>query len=287
MSKFAVITRFAGRTGLLIKKNAPTILTMTGIAGGVTAAVLGAKAALKSEGQLDELKKDIEDVKRVAVDNEDRVKGMTFYYVKHGKQVLRTYGPALAVGSVSIASILWGHGIMKGRNAALMASYAAMERSFAAYRDRVRRSLEEHPELVDKIWASGIQKTGEQDENGDDIYEACLDNRHPYVHFFDEGNPEWSEDMDYNINYLKIKERMWNDKLITRGHVFLNEVLEDLGIPHTSEGALVGWLFNGNGDGFIDFNMNRIKENHDRFLMSLDKCLVLEFNVDGVIYDRI
>lgn len=287
MSKFSAITRFAGRSSLILKKNAPTILTFGGIAGGIAAAVLGAKAALKSEGLLEDLNKDLDAVRFNARDFNEEVEGKTFYYVKHGKVIARAYAPAVSLGVVSIASILWGHGLMKSRNAALMASYAAMERSYAAYRERVRQSLEEHPELADKIWAAGIQKTGEQDENGDDIHESHSDERHPYVHVFDNHSSEWSEDRDYNVRTLKLREQMWNDKLITRGHVFLNEVLEDLGLLHSQEGALVGWLYDGEGDGYIDFNMNRIKELHDRFLMSLDNAYVLEFNVDGVIYDRI
>ena len=82
-------------------------------------------------------------------------------------------------------------------------------------------------------------------------------------------------------------ENILNDILHTRGHVFLNEVYDALGFPHTPQGAVLGWI-DGEGDNCIDFGLyDQNKENVRRFVNGVDNVIMLEFNHDGVIWDRI
>ena len=68
--------------------------------------------------------------------------------------------------------------------------------------------------------------------------------------------------------------------------MFLNEVLASLGFEHTSPGALVGWIYESeDGDSYIDFDLYAV--HNENFMNGPEKSVWLDFNVDGVIYDKI
>ena len=91
--------------------------------------------------------------------------------------------------------------------------------------------------------------------------------------------------------FLRREQAYWNDKLRARGYVFLNEVYERLDIPTTRAGQCVGWIYNPdrpNGDNYIDFGMYDITREPTReFVNGLERVILLDFNVDGVILDKI
>ena len=93
---------------------------------------------------------------------------------------------------------------------------------------------------------------------------------------FDDQAQNWSQDLDINMLFLRGVENYMNDCLKVRGHVFLNEVYDELGLPRTSQGALVGWVLSS-GKG-IDFGVQTPDEKGG---------IPLKFNVDGVIYNQI
>ena len=63
---------------------------------------------------------------------------------------------------------------------------------------------------------------------------------------FDKGSHMWSRDGNYNLIFLRTQERHCNDILKYRGHIFLNEVFDILGLPRTKLGQIVGWYYNEN-----------------------------------------
>ena len=93
---------------------------------------------------------------------------------------------------------------------------------------------------------------------------------------FDCKSEQWFGVLDYNRMFLKAQEIYFNAALKTRGHVFLNEVLDALGLKRTRNGAILGWV-NKSGCEFISFDAKEIKQD----------CFELSFNVDGVILDLI
>lgn len=98
-----------------------------------------------------------------------------------------------------------------------------------------------------------------------------------YGRVFDENNQNWMKGLMHNRVFLQCQRDYANDILQARGHIFLNEIYDMLAMPRSSAGALVGWI-KGSGDNHVDFGA-----------MEMDAAgrIALEFNVDGVIYDRI
>ena len=93
---------------------------------------------------------------------------------------------------------------------------------------------------------------------------------------FDENSVYWHRDADYNRVFLQAQQNYFNHLLQARGHVFLNEIHDALGLDRTIQGQLVGWLAsNGNP---IDFAVE-----YEDLSVAID----LTFNVDGIIYEDI
>lgn len=89
----------------------------------------------------------------------------------------------------------------------------------------------------------------------------------------------WSPDMAINQFFLRQVESYANEMLRRRGHVFLNEIYDELGLKRTSHGAIAGWLFRDNV--LIAFTPREPEPKPD------DINITLEFDYDGVIYDRL
>jgi len=99
----------------------------------------------------------------------------------------------------------------------------------------------------------------------------------------------WQNVNDYNLVFLRAQQQFANDLLVARGHVFLNDVYDSIGIDRTPAGAVVGWVVSKNGgDNFVDFGMyNEDSERARAFVNGDEKSIFLDFNVDGIIYDLI
>lgn len=293
MSKMEVVTRAFGKGVTFVQKNAPEILTSMGIISGIAAAVMGAKATLRVEEEvLEPFEEGMETVKSLVEaekygGSHEIARDKAYIYTKAALNFVKVYGPAVAMGVNAIGCIIGAHGIMKKRNATLLAAYNAIDLAFRNYRNRV---IEEHGEEVDRRYISGRyevenEETGETEEI---VYEGQVD---LYTRVFDENNKErWQRNPEYNRMFLKSREVMWNQKLQAHGHIFLNEVLRDLGYEHTPNGALVGWVYEGgSGDGYIDFGLNT--EHNKQALSSHsrtgDHTVYLEFNVDGAIINEL
>ena len=110
----------------------------------------------------------------------------------------------------------------------------------------------------------------------------------PYAKLFDECNPNWEKNPDYSLMFLKSRQQFANDKLRSQGYLFLNDVLDSLGIPRCKEGQIVGWVFKGDeGDNFVDFGLNEENEWVQDFMNGDEPSVWLDFNVQGNILDLI
>jgi hypothetical protein len=107
--------------------------------------------------------------------------------------------------------------------------------------------------------------------------------------FFDEANPNWTTDPTSNFYFLKGVQAHMNRLLDVRGHLFLFEVYDALGIPRTKETIVAGWLADSDrGDGFVDFGfMTDQSPQATMFRNGGERSVRLNFNIDGVIWDLI
>ena len=106
----------------------------------------------------------------------------------------------------------------------------------------------------------------------------------PYGFKFDENSISWDRSREWNICFLELTQDYFNDLLKHRGHLFLNEVYDRLGIPRRAIGQLVGWVYdenNPNGDNFVDLDIFNERNNND------ENVFILDPNVDGYILDKI
>lgn len=300
------VTRTFNRVGFKLKKHSPEILVITGVVGTVASAVLACKATTKVSTILDNAKKNIDDVHYV-LDNpdiapegytqEDSKKDLAIVYTQTGIELAKLYAPSVILGVLSITSILAGNNILRKRNVALAAAYTAVDNSFKDYRKRVveRFGEELDRELKYNIKAKEIEETVTNEDGTETTVKKTVtvaDNPNgysDYARFFDAGCNGWDKDAEYNLMFLKHQQNQANDLLRAQGHLFLNEVYDMLGIPRTKAGNVVGWVYdekNPIGDNFVDFGIYDIhKEKARDFVNGYERSILLDFNVDGNIWD--
>ena len=282
-----IVTRLAGRAGLVLSKHAPTILTAAGTAGFIGTTILASKATLKVEDTVAEetalLVKVHEAHEAGKLEDKDALHDKVILYTRMTTKLAKLYAPALILGAASIVSLATGHGIMLKRNASLAAAYAAVDQAFKTYKKKIESKFGKEAVL------DALVSTPQEDLTKDEMtLEAvtAVDGVSPYGVIFDEDNINWSADEDLAKLHLDCQQQYANDILQTRGHIFLNEVYKMLGFPHTPAGAVTGWV-KGQGDDFVDFNIfDGMFEGEDKNGRTVTKW-ALDFNVDGVMWDKI
>lgn len=290
----------ASKTVMKLKKHSPEILVMAGIAGTVVSAVLACKATTKVAEILDETKGTLdtihEGMETGAINGQeyttdDGKKDTVVVYAQTGMKLAKLYGPAIILGTLSITSILASNNILRKRNVALGAAYAAIDKSFKEYRGRV---IERFGDQVDTELKYGIKakkfeeievdpETGKEKKVKKTVMVADPNLQSDYAVYFDSKSRNYETNPDYNRMFLKAQQAFANDKLQTRGHLFLNEVLDDLDLPRTPAGQIVGWTKDG-PDGYVNFRIVEVeRETEDG---RHEPALLLDFNVEGNIWEK-
>lgn len=280
------ITRKIARQILVAKKNSPHIFFVGGVVGVVGAGFLACRATLQLESKLDEIKNDVDASKADFIDPDDIqevCKQVTNVTVKSAVVLGRLYAPSFALGAVSVAALTGSHIQLTRRNAALSATLALVTKAYDEYRIRVRNEFGEEKELDLYRGLTDQEVVIDGKKQIVKVYDP--DQRSPYSRIFDEFCPNWEKDSELNRMFLTIQQSYINLQLNSRGHVFLNEVYDIIGLERSRAGAIVGWLRDGDGDGFIDFGM--FEAYNSRFINNMERSVILDFNVDGVINEQI
>ncbi len=354
---FKTASNAINKFGFKVKKHSPEILAAVGVVGTVTSAVMACKATTKVSDILEETKQQVDSVHMVLADEaipeekyseEDSKKDLAIIYAQSGAKFVKLYAPAVALGAISIGCLLGSNHILRKRNVALAAAYTAVDKGFKEYRGRVveRFGQDIDRELKYGIKAKKITETVVDEETGKekkvkktvDVVDESIAGYSDYARFFDELNPNYEKDAEFNLmflraqqqyandllisrghlflnevydmigvprtkapNYekdaefnlmfLRAQQQYANDLLISRGHLFLNEVYDMIGVPRTKAGQVVGWVYNPEnpvGDNYVDFGMYDIHRPGAReFVNGYEKAILLDFNVDGNIWDLI
>ena len=304
------LSRTVGRAGLKLKKHSPEILVFSGIASLIGAGVMACKATTKFDEVMAESQEKVDQINAYVEEKgyseeyteKDHSKDLAIMKVKSGLKIAKLYGPSIALGTLGTVSILAGTNILKKRNAALAAAYTVVDKSFKDYRSRVvdRFGKDLDRELRYNIKATEVEETVIDEKTGKEktvkktvevVDGSTIDKYSPYAKFFCEGCIGWDKNAEYNRMFLHRQQDFFNDRLKAKGHVFLNEVYDALGIDRTEAGQIVGWVYdevNPVGDNYIDFGMLNINsEAARRFANGIEPRILLDFNVDGPILEYI
>lgn len=300
------VNRTFGRAGLKLKKYSPEILVGVGIVGVVTSGVMACKATTKIDEVLEETEVNLEKTRDYVEEHgysekyteDDHKKDTTIFYARGAMELVKLYAPSVTLGVVSITAILAGHNVLRKRNLALASAYAIVDKGFKDYRSRVieRFGEELDKELKYNVKAKEIEETVVDDKGKEKTVKKTVNVANPdsisdYARFFDDGCTGWTKDPEFNLMFLKDQQRYANDLLRTKGHLFLNEVYDMLGMPRTQAGQVVGWIFDEKhpvGDNVVDFGIYDLYDEKKRdFVNGYERTILLDFNVDGNILNMI
>ena len=290
------LTRVLGEKSLILQEKSPQLLFATGLVCFGATVFTASTATLKVGAILDEATDNLEKIKTVEnmeredYTEKDAQKDTVIVYTQTAIKLVKVYGPAIIFGTASIFCLTKSHNIQSDRIAAVTAAYAAVDKAFTAYRERVR---DRYGEDVDREMRYGSQKvevTNPETGRKKTVTRVGPFEPSMYAKFFDKSSSRnWSKDPASNYVFVRANQRYANDLLVARGHVFLNEVYDMLGLDRTTAGQAVGWRhIQGNeGDNFIDFGLFRDDQTVRDFMNGDEGSILLDFNVDGVIWDKI
>ena len=301
------ISRKFYRANFKIKKHSPEILLVVGIAGVVTSAVMACKATTKASDILEETAESVKvihegmekgEIREHEYTEEDGKKDLSIVYAQTGLKFIKLYAPSVALGTLSIVSILASHNVMRKRNVALAAAYTTIDQSFKDYRARLvdRFGKELDRELRYNIKAQEIEETVVDEEGKEKKVVTTVKAVDPntysdYARIYDDGCIGWTKSPELNLAFLKQTQEFANRKLQTEGYLFLNDVYEMLGFPKTAAGQIVGWYYDDEGlvgDNFVDFGIYNLDNERARaFANCRERTIVLDFNVDGNILEYV
>lgn len=323
------VKAFGSKVAKKVSKRSPEICVALGVIGMGATVVMACKATLKADEVLDKLAADkakIEDTKKqveesksgIAYDEKDAKRDLAIAYKDAAIGFAKLYWRPALTGAISLGLILASLGIMKKRNATLIAAATAIDERFKEYRKRV---TERFGEDVEREIRTGVKKgkqmvqvvdpeTGEVSEVEEEtttIEDAILTRPEEYatVIFSSDTSAAFQKgDMIYNESFIDGVVAYWNRILNYRGYVLMSEVLNQLGVPLRNEHLISGWHvdcpdgdFDKDGKREIRCRITRVSKHIGDYnkksgrIVPLysgdDYDLLLEFNPDGVIYGLI
>lgn len=316
MSIFSSAAKFGSNLIQKVKFRSPELLIGAGVVGLVGAAVVAVRRGVRWHSAAKaEIVHDLETIKKAEgspqYTREDKVQDYARVIGKGVWSFTQIYGPSVAAGVASVISILAGTGVLKGRLAAMTSAAATAQAALERYRSRVREKLGED---ADYEFAYEVSAKKAKIKHEDGTKESLVTYHlvpssgewmaaSPYSRLWDENAMEWCANRDIQFLTLRSLENHFNQELNARGVVFLNDVYKALGLPMSKDAALVGWIKDYEkpkmaklaaelgrvpGDGAISFGVFENESPSARaYLAGDDDRVVLDFNVDGVIYDLI
>lgn len=301
----------------------PEIKIVTGLVlviGGTVAAVVATTKAPKvveeTKERLDVVHERMEDTKMaeeegVAVVREAKGNDVSVYpkkenqralakvYAVAGLELAKLYAPTIISTTLGTALILSGMKDQKDRNLAVALAYTAEHNAFKKYRDGV---VERFGKEIDEELNLGIKEEAivedVVDENGEvhkvekkvKVAPADPTLPSPYARYFDELSSHYENNHEYNLYYLKAQEAWANNLFHAQGYLTLNDVYEQLDIPKTRSGYEIGWIDDKDPNKpikNISFGIYDGRRSSREFVNGYEKFILLDFNVDGYIRDKL
>lgn len=272
-----------------LKEHAPKLLIWGGVGACVGGAVYGCVQSTKFNEVTADSRKKLEAVKKLESPDKKEINKARIGLVK---DIAKLYVGPVAVEALGVTGILVGCNAFDNRNAALTASVASLSTTLLEYRgrvaDRVGKTVESdifNDVKHEQIEVEKVDENGEIKKETESIASVDGDSKGDWTRYFSSQYTVASEDnFDYDDMFLMTKQAEFNRRLKTRGRIFLNEVLEELGYKPTIAGQSVGWVYDKlspEGDNHIDFRRRRVK--HYQSNGDYELVFLLDFNIDGDI----
>lgn len=216
------------QAGKVAAKNSPAILTGLGVTGVVTTAVLAAKGAFKSAG---DIREEEAELAFKVEDEEITVEEAQLTTKDKFDLTWKNYVPAFATGAVTIAAIICSHNIADRRAAAAAAAYTFVEKSYKDYQSKTKEKIGEKKER----------------EVRDEIAQDLISKNPPSPQFmFVEGLVPCKDEISgrYFNTTMELLRKAQNDlnyKIINEDEASVSELYDLLGLDHTTGSDDMGW----------------------------------------------
>lgn len=218
-----------------LTKNAPTILTMTGITAMASSTYWAVKATPKALALKE--KAEVEKNKKAGTFKGDKVNDwILLTKVEIVQTCWRCYAPAFITGVLGAACLIGANSMNLRKNAALAAAYALSETNFKEYREKtleevgekkeekIRNAVAEEKITKNPVNTSTVLETG----NGDTLCYDAICGRY----------------FKSSIEKLKSALNELNMELVQDGYVSLNQYYDLIGLPDGMLGDDLGWSIN-------------------------------------------
>lgn len=251
-------------------KNAPTILTITGITAMASSTYWAVKATPKALALKE--KAEVEKNKKAGTFKGDKVNNwIPLTKVEIVQTCWRCYAPAFITGVLGAACLIGANSMNLRKNAALAAAYALSESNFKEYREKtleevgekkeekIRNAVAEEKITKDPVNTSTVLETG----NGDTLCYDAICGRY----------------FKSSIEKLKSALNELNMELVQDGYVSLNQYYDLIGLPDGMLGDDLGWSINDNHSTVqLDLSAQLTKDE------AQTPCMVVAFKY-GPIYN--
>lgn len=241
-----------GKTGIILKAKSPEILIGAGIVLVLGGTYMACRATSKAKDVIQKRNDEIFEIKNCEDDQvlhlpenctEQEIKAIhkeakSDIFVAHvrcGWELTKLYAPAIAMEAAGIGCFLGAHGIMRKRNAALMAAYEATDKAY-------RRLKEQQGQ---KLLMDGKEQKTEEHEKEPEKERCPFDpNLGPWAFIFDRDCNCWHNSEIDNQMLAKFVEQHRTNQLLAGRTIFLNDIRNDFGMDNPGpnyEGQTICW----------------------------------------------
>lgn len=226
MKGVEVFSELSKRVQALALENSTTILTGVGTVGTVATAVLTGKASFKAADILSD-----PDNRQVLLPEGDRHRPINRW--EQFQLIWPQYVPAVGVGGLTIASIIFAHRISAKEIAAMATAAGISERAFSEYKEKVVEKLGKNKETAvrDEIAQDRVNANPATDRNviitgsGEVLCYDALTDRY----------------FTSTVEEIKKAENTVNFEIVNHDSVPLSRFYDELNINPTPYSDTVGW----------------------------------------------
>lgn len=234
-----IIKEILVKSGMMLEKNSPTILTYLGVSGSIATVCLAIKATHNMDEYL---------AKNKEANDVSSLKSLL-------KMVVKTYTPTVISGIFTIGCIVGANSINIKRNLALVGAYNASREAFITYQNKVNETVgESQVKDIKEAWIRDRMKKADKTviigEGDIDCFDI-LSGR-----YFKSSMNDLTQGVA-NANRLLFFE----DKLS------LNDLYEEIGIDGINIGNELGWDIDG---GLIELDINSMVSNDNKPVLTID-----------------